>query len=190
MVPRIADILTVYRLAAAPVAAWTALQGHRDAFFILIIVSYVSDLIDGPIARWLKQESEFGAKLDTVADASTVLAAIFGLVMVEADAIRPDLPWLYVFLASYGAAAAACLAKFGTLPAYHLYLSKTAEISAGVFIVWTYAAGFSSAFFLVLVTLGVLANCESVLATLRLKRFRADIGSLFFLDNREPDGDG
>jgi len=190
VIPKIADLLTVYRLAAAPVAAWMAFEGKRDAFFILIIVSFVSDLVDGPIARWMHQESEFGAKLDTVADASTVLAGIFGLYIFELDILRPELSWLYLFLASYALAAIACLAKFGRLPAYHLYLSKTAEFCAGAFIIWLYLIDYSPQFFLALVSLGVLANLESVLATLRLKRFRTDIGSLFLLRAGEREGDG
>lgn len=167
-----------------------ALAGNRDAFFVLIIVSFVSDLIDGPIARWSGQESEIGAKLDTIADACTVLVALLGLYLFEGGALRPELPWLYLFLASYGAAAIACLTKFGVLPAYHLYLSKTAEFCAGAFVVWLYMVDYSRQFFLFTVSIGVLANFESLLATLRLKRFRSDIGSLFFLSARERDREG
>lgn len=167
-----------------------ALAGHRDAFFVLIIISMVSDLIDGPIARWLGQDSEIGARLDTIADACTVLAALAGLFIFERETLRPELPWLYLFLASYAAAAVACLAKFGRLPSYHLYLSKIAASSAGAFIVWLYLVGYARPFFLAIVGLGVVANCESLLATLRLKRFRADIGSLLLLSVRESEGEG
>ena len=37
-------------------------------FWILYILGGISDILDGLIARHLKQESEFGAKLDSVAD--------------------------------------------------------------------------------------------------------------------------
>jgi CDP-diacylglycerol--glycerol-3-phosphate 3-phosphatidyltransferase len=185
-----ANLLSVYRLAAAPLAAWLALAGNRDAFFILIIISLASDLVDGPIARWLGQDSEVGAKLDTIADALTLLAGLFGLYVLQRGALRPELPWLYLFVASYGAAAIACLVKFGALPAYHLYLSKTAAFCAGAFFVWLYVADFSRTFFLAVANLGVLANFESLLVTLRLKRFRADIGSLFFVTAKERNQDG
>ena len=166
-----------------------ALAGNRDAFFVLIIISLASDLVDGPIARWLGQDSEIGAKLDTVADACTTLAGILGLYVFEGDTLRPELPWLYLFLASYGAAAAACLAKFGRLPAYHLYLSKTAAFFAGVFFVWLYMVDYSRPFFIAVIILGVLANFQSLLATLRLRRFRSDIGGLFFPSAREHGDD-
>lgn len=171
-------------------AALLALEGNRDAFFVLVIISLASDLVDGPIARWSGQDSEIGARLDTIADACTVLAAILGLYVFESDALRPELPWIWLFLASYGAAAIAGLAKFGVLPAYHLYLSKIAAFCAGAFFVWLYMVDYSRPFFLATVTLGVLANCESLLATLRLKSFQRDIGSLFVLKSKEHDGDG
>ncbi len=167
-----------------------ALDGQRDAFFVLIIISLVSDLVDGPIARWFGQVTRLGAKLDTVADGCTVLAAILGLYLFEGETLRPELPWLYLFLASYGAAAVTSLSKFGVLPAYHLYLSKTAAFCAGAFFIWLYLIDYSRPFFLAVVSLGVLANLESLLVTLRLKRFRSDVASLFYLRVHERDGDG
>lgn len=172
-------LLTIYRLAAAPVAAGVALAGHRDAFFVLLIVSLITDLIDGPLARRLGQVTELGAKLDTIADSCTVIAGIFGLYLLDRAVFRPELPALYVFLASYAAAALACLVKFRVLPAYHLYTSKLAAFWSGVFFIWLYAFGYSPAFFVSLLALGVLANVESLLSTWRLKRFQTDIGSLF-----------
>lgn len=183
---KFADLLTLYRIGAAPVAAAMALAGHRDAFFILLILSLASDLVDGPIARWSGQASEYGAMLDTVADGATLLTAILGLWLFEADTLRPEIPWLGLFLACYGTAALACLVKFGSLPAYHLYLSKAGALGSGGFIVWLYLAGYSRPFFLALVAVGVAANIESLLVTLRLRQFRADVGSLFFLRGKGP----
>lgn len=166
-----------------------ALTGHRDAFFILIIVSFVTDLVDGPIARWSGSESEFGARLDTTADASTILVGIFGLYLFEKNTLWPELPWFCLFLASYGAAAIACQIKFGRLPAYHLYLSKAAAFCAAVFFVWLFAFGYSRPLLLTAVSLGVLANFESLLATLRLDRFASDISSILLSSAKQRNGD-
>ncbi len=185
----IPNILSLYRLAAAPVALWMAFSGHREAFFVLIIVSLISDLIDGPIARWTGQVSRFGAKVDTLADACTLLAGLSGLVILEPRIFQADLAWVIAFLASYAAAACASLLKFGRLPAYHLYTSKSAAFCAGVFFVVLYLYGFSRTFLLGVVCLGVLANTESFLVTLQLARPRTDIRSLFDLLGRNRDGE-
>ncbi|MDJ0979890.1 MAG: CDP-alcohol phosphatidyltransferase family protein [Erythrobacter sp.] len=183
----VADLFTFYRIAAAPVIAAMALAGQRDAFFILLIVSYFTDLVDGPIARWLGKASRSGARLDTIADASTTLAALLGVFLFERRFLEPDAAWLYAFFASYAAAAAACLLRFRRLPAYHLFSAKAAAFLAAVFVIWLYLFGFSRPFLLTVVSLGVLANLESVLTTIRLSRFRSDLGSVVLL--RDEDGD-
>ena len=173
------SLLTFYRLVAAPVAVWMAFEGHRDGFFILIIISLFTDLIDGPLARWLGQETRFGAKLDTVADSCTLLVGLLGLYLFEVQNLRPEFPWIFLFLVSYAAAALASVFKFGVLPAYHLYSSKTAAFCTALFFIWLFLADYSRAFLLLVIGLGVVANLESLLVTLRLKRFRTDIVSLF-----------
>ena len=182
-------LLSFYRLAAAPLAAWIAVEGYREAFYILDFISLLSDLVDGPIARWLGQDSSFGAKLDTIADACTLLAGIFGVCVLEAENIQPDLFWLYLFLASYAAAATASLIKFRGLPAYHLYTSKAAAFCSAVFFVWLYLIGFSREFFVAVIGLGVIANVESLLLTMHLRASKTDIGSILFVVSRSRDSD-
>ncbi|RYH06010.1 CDP-alcohol phosphatidyltransferase family protein [Tropicimonas sp. IMCC6043] len=177
----IANLLTLYRLTAAPIAAWMALTGNREAFFVLIVISLASDLLDGPVARYLDQESGFGARLDTIADACTVLAGILGIFFFEGENIRPEMPWLYIFLAVYALAAIVSLAKFRVLPSYHLYSSKTAAVFSGVFFLWLFMFGYSRPFFLFVLGIGVLASIESLLVTLVTERFRSDIGSVFLV---------
>jgi len=184
------NLLSYYRLATAPAAAGMALAGYRDAFFILIIIGLATDLVDGPIARVLGQASQAGAKIDTVADASTLLAALLGLYIFEWHSLGSVLPWLYLFLASYAAAALVSLVKFGGLPAYHLYLSKAAAFLAAVFFLWIFFFGYSRPFFLLVAGLGILANLESLALSLRLRRFRADIRSFFLAGAQRRDDDG
>lgn len=189
----IPNLLSLYRLAAAPVAAWMALSGHREVFFVLIVISLATDLVDGPIARSFGQGSAPGARLDSIADACTVLAGVLGMFVFEGHNLRPELPWFSLFLATYAAAIIVSFAKLGVLPAYHLYLSKAAAFCAGLFFVWLFTIGYSRPFFLAVVGLGVLANLESLLVTLVLKRFRSDLGSLFWVlaharDDAEGDG--
>lgn len=184
----LANILCYYRIAAAPVVAGMAIAGLRDAFFILLIASLATDAVDGPISRWTGTASQHGARLDTIADGLTTLAGLFGLYFLERHTLLPDLAWIYLFLASYVAAAIACFAKFRVLPAYHLYLSKIGAVLAGLFIVWLYLFDYSRAFLMGVLAVGILANLESILVTLRLRQFRANISSVLTIRNRASDG--
>ena len=187
MRPTLPNLMTIYRLIAAPVAAAMALLGYRKAFVLLIALSLMSDLLDGPIARWLKQDSSLGARLDTLADGGTVLAGLLGVFMFEWSSIKPELPWLYAFLASYAGAASLSLLKFRALPAFHLYSSKAAAVASAVFFVWLFMIGYSAPLFITVICIGIAANLESMWVTRLLRRFRTDIHSVIALiaSNRE-----
>lgn len=63
------------------------------AFYALYITAGVSDMIDGWVARKTNSVSEFGAKLDTVADVIFVVVCLVKLLPVM------DIPvWLYVWI--------------------------------------------------------------------------------------------
>ena len=63
------------------------------AFYSLYISAGVSDMIDGWVARKTNTASEFGAKLDTMADIIFVVACLLKLLPVV------DIPtWLYVWI--------------------------------------------------------------------------------------------
>jgi len=185
MKSRPADLLTWFRIGAAPSIAWVAMEGWRDAFYILLIVSLVSDLVDGPLARRLGQQSAHGARLDTWADGLTLLAGLAGLFMLESELFRPQAGWLLGFLLTYALAAATCLIKFWRLPAYHLYSAKAAALLSGIFVVWLYAFGFSRGLLIGTLFLGMAANLESVLVTLRLRAFRTNMRSLLLVERED-----
>lgn len=63
------------------------------AFYSLYISAGVSDMIDGWVARKTNTASEFGAKLDTMADIVFVIVCLFKLLPVM------DIPvWIYVWI--------------------------------------------------------------------------------------------
>ncbi len=84
----IPNALSVLRLAGVPVFLWLVLGPHRDGIaLLLLIVSGLTDYLDGKLARLLNQSSKLGALLDPTADrlyiASTVIAlTIRGIIPV------------------------------------------------------------------------------------------------------------
>src|SRR6476659_3884723 len=57
----IPNALSAYRLAMAPVLTGLALTGREKPFVILIVVSLITDIMDGLIARAFRLQSQFGA---------------------------------------------------------------------------------------------------------------------------------
>lgn len=76
----IPNVLSVIRLLLVPVFLWLVLGPQQDELALLVLVlSGVTDYLDGKLARRLDQTSALGAILDPVADRLFILAVVIGL---------------------------------------------------------------------------------------------------------------
>ena len=67
-----------------------ALLGWPYWFVGLFLALSLSDWIDGKLARWLHQRSDFGARLDSAADAMLYAALIGGACITTDSDSKPD----------------------------------------------------------------------------------------------------
>ena len=72
----VANLITLARLLAAPLAIWLILDDQIAAAFWVFVAAGVSDAVDGFIAKRLDQRSPLGALLDPIAD-KTLLVSLF-----------------------------------------------------------------------------------------------------------------
>lgn len=86
----IANLITSVRLLGAFVLLFV--PPLDIAFYIVYTLCGVSDGIDGTIARYMKSESTFGAKLDTVADLCFYLFMLIRLMPRLLETV-PPLAW-------------------------------------------------------------------------------------------------
>ncbi|MBW2327077.1 MAG: CDP-alcohol phosphatidyltransferase family protein, partial [Deltaproteobacteria bacterium] len=69
----IPNLLSGFRLFAAPFLLYLAWMGHPNLFLVLLALSLLSDSIDGFVARRLNEVSELGTKLDSWGDLAIYL---------------------------------------------------------------------------------------------------------------------
>jgi CDP-diacylglycerol--glycerol-3-phosphate 3-phosphatidyltransferase len=133
----------------------------------------------------LDQRSEFGARLDSIADMVMYTLLLGGLVLLEGEVLAREWPWLVPALGGYALSWLLSLVKFGQMPSYHtltakasyfLVIGATIGLLAGdlVWPVRVAAAGVTT------------ANLEAVLLTLTLDAPRSDVPSILTL----TEGDG
>ena len=87
------NILTLGRVALAPLVAALIIAGWPAAAVSLFILAAFLDLLDGKIARAMKTESAFGAALDPIADkilVALVLLALAGSGMLQTWHLIPE----------------------------------------------------------------------------------------------------
>ncbi len=114
------NALSTLRILLVPVFLVLVLVGEDLAAFIVIVVSSLSDFLDGIIARRFGQITKLGQLLDPAADRLFIFAAVIAL------AVREVVPWWVVvvivgrdvFLAVLGLVLAQ--RGYGPLPVHHL----------------------------------------------------------------------
>lgn len=143
-----------------------------------------SDWIDGRLARWMNQRSDFGARFDSFADSFLYAVLFFGLACLRGDIMRHEWPWWIIAFSSYVLTTSFGLLKYGRIPSYHTYGAKISGwlILFGAlsllleYSVWPFRAAMLSV---------TLANLEATAMTWRLAEWRADVLSLRHIRN-EP----
>jgi cardiolipin synthase (CMP-forming) len=84
----IPNALSILRLAGVPLFLWLVLGPQADGLaLVVLLVSGITDWLDGFLARRLNQASQLGQILDPVADRLYILAVVVGL------AWRDIIPW-------------------------------------------------------------------------------------------------
>ncbi|MGZ9159455.1 MAG: CDP-alcohol phosphatidyltransferase family protein [Nitrospira sp.] len=178
-------LLCLYRLAMAPVIIALALSEERTLFVVFLCVSFVTDVIDGPIARARNQCTEIGARLDSVADLLTYIAALVGVFHFEYRAVEQHLLIFFVFIASLCLFGVISFVKFGQAPAFHLYSFKINALLQAIMIFYLLVFGFNKSLYYFSMGFGVLAGLEAIITVLIVDKPIADAKSLYsVLDER------
>jgi cardiolipin synthase (CMP-forming) len=84
------NVLSMLRLVGVPVFLWAILAEHDFLALVTLMLSGVSDYLDGKIARQFGMESRLGQLLDPFADRLYIATTLFGL------AWREVIPWWLV----------------------------------------------------------------------------------------------
>jgi cardiolipin synthase len=84
------NVLSVLRLVGVPVFLWAIVSGHDAIALVTLMLSGVTDYLDGKIARRFRLVSRVGQLLDPLADRLYIATTLFGL------AWREIIPWWLV----------------------------------------------------------------------------------------------
>ena len=117
------NIITCVRILGT--AALVFIEPFCVAFYVIWTICGVSDVLDGTVARMLKKESKFGARLDSIADIMFYLLMLYR-VLPTLIAVLPRWIWIIVCaiaLTRIGAYVTA-LIKYKRFASLHSYLNK------------------------------------------------------------------
>lgn len=172
--------ITLYRILAAPLLLLLALRHEWGIFKWLLALSFLTDAIDGYIARKYKVISSAGAVLDSIGDDLTVLVAIIALVIFDPSFLRREILPVVLLCALYVFQILAALIRYGRLTSFHTWLAKIAAVSQGAFLILTFFLSAIPHFlFWLAVILTALDLTEEIILVFLLPKWQSDVKGLF-----------
>lgn len=172
------NFLTGFRFVAAPVLLWLAWHDHGMLFMGLLAVAFLSDGLDGLIARLTGQTSEFGATLDSWADVITYLTVAVSCWWLWPDVVERELVFVGMMVASCLLPAFVGMIKFGRFTSYHTWGVKTAAAAMGLTLYVLFLGGPVWPFRMAAI-ICILAAFEEIAITLLLREPKSNVRSIW-----------
>ena len=172
----IADTVTASRIALALVLLFMPLRSMH--FLAVYTLSGLTDALDGYLARKNGTVSDFGARLDSIADLcffGVVILKLLTVVFVE----LPECMWYAVcaVLAVRVAAYAVGALRYRRFAPVHTWLNK---LTCGAIFILPYALVFSygTGFLKIVCVLALLSAAEELAINIRFREYEADRKSI------------
>ncbi len=161
----LANVITISRIVCAVMLMFTT--PFSWLFWSMYIYCGVSDIIDGKIARIMKQQSNFGAKLDSIADTIFVFSVIITIVSAV---VIPSWLWTCVVIIMFVRVTAYLIGykKHHTFSALHTYANKATGLLLFCSPILIYVLGITASS-IILCVLAFLSSCEELLITILSK---------------------
>ena len=172
----IPNVLSGFRLIAAPFLLYLARTGHPRLFLALLAVSLFSDSIDGFIARRLNKTSEFGTKLDSWGDLATYLTVPLCAWWLWPEILKREAFFVVLVVSAYVLPLVAGFVKFRRLPSYHTWAAKAAAVLMSIAFFILFIFDISRPFHCAAI-LQALVACEEIAMTLMLPEWHGNVPS-------------
>ncbi len=174
-----ADYLTLPRLLSVPVLWALASLGSTFWLGVGLALAGLTDVLDGPVARYTGKSSRWGGQLDSAADILLMASIFWWFVLLTPEFFLDNATPLVVWAVIGTVAVVATYIRFGRFGNLHLYSAKAAGVLGYLFAVSFFILdGYSPAFFYVAVTVAITGSTETLLVALLRPRANDRIGSI------------
>ncbi len=177
----IPNLITLYRLLVFPLILYFAIAGKEALFTIFLVISLLSDALDGFIARLLKSETEIGARLDSFADNLNYLLVFTGIFVFKLEDFIPHKVSLLIFIGILMFTVILSLIKFGKFPSFHLYITKVGGYVQGAFFICLFTIGFIEPFYYLVIIWGILGAVEHIIIQMMIPEMRSNVKGLYWI---------
>jgi phosphatidylglycerophosphate synthase len=183
----LASSVTACRLAFLPVLWCWALAGRARWVGLGVMVAFVSDILDGQLARRMNQVTKLGGQLDSLADGLLLASSVAWLVMFRPEMLEPPYAVVVaVALGSWTLLIAVGVFKFRRFLNLHLYTAKASGVLGALFVMDALVFGFHAGTFYPALGSFILGNAEGLALMLTRSRVDEHIGSILKRSRPQP----
>jgi cardiolipin synthase len=178
--------ITLWRILIAPLVFFLAFSQQMDLFKWFLAVSFLTDAVDGYLARRYGVTSKRGAILDSIGDDLTVGAAIAGIIVFKMDFIRQELPLLLIMVVLYMVQLCIALVRYGKMTGFHTWFAKAAAILQGIFLLLLFFLPRPVyIIFYIMTSVTILDLVEEIAIVLLLSQWEANVKGLYWVIKRK-----
>ncbi|NNF20456.1 MAG: CDP-alcohol phosphatidyltransferase family protein [Saprospiraceae bacterium] len=176
----IPDWLSLYRILAIPLLSYLMIAGFRELFGIFLLISFLTDAMDGYLARKLNIETQRGAQLDSIGDILTVFIGIVAAFKFEWAFMYKHLLLIIISFALYFLQLVIAFMRYGMPSSFHTILAKISMVIQSVFLVWICLVGISYALFVAAISFSILEAIEEIALTVKYDKWQPNIKGIFW----------
>ena len=174
--------ITLYRMIAVPFLIYLAFTHQFSIFKWLLALSFLTDAIDGYLARMYKTISAFGARIDSIADDLNIVAAIIGMYVLNPAFFAKEIIPIIILLVLYLSQNILAFIKYRKMTSFHTYVAKIAAVFQGIFLItfFFFPQPVYWLFYLTIILTGI-DLIEEILLILLLPDYRINVKGLYWL---------
>lgn len=139
---RLPNVISTFRLLAAPVLLAMAVEQMHGGFAWLLVPALLSDMVDGWLARKLQCESQLGSFLDSAADTLLIVVIIVSIWFLHPTVYQQHWPVIATTVVVWSIAHLLALLRYGRLASFHTRLLQTGIFLFGLFALVLFTYGF------------------------------------------------
>ncbi len=181
----IPDWLSLYRTLSAPLLIVLIFMDERMIFAVLLLISFLTDALDGFLARRMNIVTQRGAQLDSIGDAITFCVGIIGMVKFETVFMKEQMFLLLAAFAFYILQLSLAYWRYGMPSSFHTYLAKIAAIFQGTFMLWLFFFGVEYWLFYAAVILSIVETVEEIWLIMLFPEWKANVKGLLWVLNEK-----
>jgi phosphatidylglycerophosphate synthase len=175
------NLLSLYRILIFPFVLWLIISGREQLFSVFITISFLTDILDGWIARAFHLQTRIGARLDSWADLGTYILAFLAIYLFKWQEISEHKFMIIVFAGVMAISYLLVFTKFKGLIGLHTYMFKLTGYLQGAFIISLFLWGFYLLPYYFCLIWGTLACIEEIIIIMLLQEPRSNVKGLYWV---------